>query len=267
MSSCFVIQPFDGSKFDARFEDIFRPAIEKVGLTPYRVDRDPSVSIPIDQIESGIRNSLVCFAEITTDNPNVWFELGYAIACGKEVVMVCSEERESKFPFDVHHRNIIRYKTSSPREYEALEKSMIERLKALIEKQGKMEEISKSPLKETEGLQPHEIVALASVMQNLLSPEDRVSAHVVRSDMLKAGYTDLAVSLALRSLVNKDLLEYKGISDPDGEHYFVYKVTRMGTDWLIQNQDKLILKSKVSTFGKMVKPFSSPPAPEDDLPF
>ncbi len=79
MPSCFVIQPFDGGRFDKRYTDIFQPAIKAAGLDPNRVDRDPPVSIPINEIEQGIRGAAVCFAEITLDNPNVWFELGYAI--------------------------------------------------------------------------------------------------------------------------------------------------------------------------------------------
>ena len=74
MGTCFAIQPFDrGGQFDKRFEDVIAPAIIATGLEPYRVDRDPSVSIPIEDIESGIRTADICIAEITTDNPNVWF--------------------------------------------------------------------------------------------------------------------------------------------------------------------------------------------------
>ncbi|HEY2291831.1 MAG TPA: hypothetical protein VGM86_14115, partial [Thermoanaerobaculia bacterium] len=104
MPTCFVIQPFDKSTFDKRYRDVFKPAIEAAGLEPYRVDEDPSVSIPMEDIERGIRNSAACLAEITTDNPNVWFELGYAIALLKEVAIACSDERKTKFPFDVQHR-------------------------------------------------------------------------------------------------------------------------------------------------------------------
>lgn len=84
MGSCFVMQPFDGSTFDRRYEEVFKPAIEAAKLEPYRVDQDPKASVPIDEIERGIREAQVCLAEITHDNPNVWFELGYAIACGRE---------------------------------------------------------------------------------------------------------------------------------------------------------------------------------------
>jgi hypothetical protein len=88
MGKCFVIQPFDRGRYDKRYEDVFAPAIREAGLEPYRVDRDPSVSIPIEDIEAGIESCEACLAEISTDNPNVWFELGYAIASRREVVLV-----------------------------------------------------------------------------------------------------------------------------------------------------------------------------------
>jgi hypothetical protein len=53
MRNCFVIQPFDRGAFDKRFEDVFEPAIKGAELIAYRVDRDPGVSIPIDEIENG----------------------------------------------------------------------------------------------------------------------------------------------------------------------------------------------------------------------
>ena len=57
MGNCFVIQPFDDGKFDKRYEDVFAPAVRAAGLEPYRVDHDPSVSIPIEDIQSGIQSS------------------------------------------------------------------------------------------------------------------------------------------------------------------------------------------------------------------
>lgn len=108
MPICFVIQPFDGGKFDKRFDDVYKPAIEAAGLDAYRVDRDPSVDIPIDAIEEGIKNESICLADITSDNPNVWYELGFAYATGRPVIMVCSDERsDRRYPFDIQHRSII----------------------------------------------------------------------------------------------------------------------------------------------------------------
>jgi hypothetical protein len=76
MPTCFVIQPFDDGPFDKRYEDVFVPAIRAAGMEPYRVDRDPAASIPIEDIEKGIRSAGACLADISEPNQNVWFELG-----------------------------------------------------------------------------------------------------------------------------------------------------------------------------------------------
>jgi hypothetical protein len=34
MAICFVIQPFDSGKYDKRFHDVYKPAIEAAGLRP-----------------------------------------------------------------------------------------------------------------------------------------------------------------------------------------------------------------------------------------
>ncbi len=121
MAFCFVIQPFDSAKFDKRFNDIYRPAIEAAGLEAYRVDQDPGVQVPIESIEQGIRKATVCLADITEDNPNVWYELGFTFAANKPVVMVCSEERPgNKYPFDIQHRSIIPYMADAPSDFEKL---------------------------------------------------------------------------------------------------------------------------------------------------
>ncbi|PLX08661.1 MAG: hypothetical protein C0594_06000, partial [Marinilabiliales bacterium] len=166
MEKCFVIQPFDNSKFDKRFEDIFKPAIEKSGFEAYRIDKDLSVRIPIDEIEKNIFEAQICFAEITTDNPNVWYELGYAFACDKDVVMVCSDERTGKFPFDIQHRHIITYKTSSKSDFESLEDTITRKINAYISKTKTVKAISSAPIADREGLKSHEIAMLILVIEN-----------------------------------------------------------------------------------------------------
>jgi hypothetical protein len=90
MGHCFVIQPFDGGEFDRRFDQVVAPAIESVGLEPYRVDRDPSTAVAIDMIHTKISSATAVVADISLDNANVWYELGYAMAVGHAPVMLCS---------------------------------------------------------------------------------------------------------------------------------------------------------------------------------
>src|ERR1019366_2079478 len=107
MPTCFVVQPFDKGPYDRRYKDLLEPAIRDAGLTPYRVDEDPSVVIPIDDIENRIRESEICLADVTTNNPNIWYEVGFAIANDKPVVFICLDPRPEPYPFDVRHRHVI----------------------------------------------------------------------------------------------------------------------------------------------------------------
>ncbi len=50
MPTCFVIQPFD-TKFDKRYDDIYKRALKQAGLEAYRVDQDPGTERLIDRIE------------------------------------------------------------------------------------------------------------------------------------------------------------------------------------------------------------------------
>ena len=109
---CFVIQPFDnGGIFDKRYDNIFSPAIMDAGLIPLRIDRLHHSEDLILDIKINIKSATICLADITIDNPNVWFELGYAYASNKKVVLICSSERQgNKFPFDIQDKKIIIYK-------------------------------------------------------------------------------------------------------------------------------------------------------------
>lgn len=243
MPTCFVMQPFDGAEFDRRFKETFSPAIEAAGLDPYRVDQDPKVSIPIQDIEAGIRDSLVCLADITKDNPNVWFELGFAIACKKQVVLVCSDERiASHFPFDVQHRSIIRYSTKSPSDYVALGAKITDKLKAYLENADALQAASEAPMLVTSGgLDHQEVMALATVAQGLDHSDDHVSVMSIRREMESRGYTKLATTISLRSLVHKGLIYGDQRGGYQSDEYYGYQLTEAGWKWLLENKEQFVL--------------------------
>lgn len=236
------MQPFDGASFDRRFDEVLAPAIAAAGLEPYRVDRDAGVSIPIDDIEAGIRNADVCLAEISADNPNVWFELGYALACRKEVVLVCSADRQSRFPFDIQHRSIITYKTEAPRDFDDLGERITARLKAASRKAASIATLAESPLPATEGLAAHEIVALATVMESSLDPESPPSAYSIKQDMSKAGFTEVAAAVAIKRLLRLGYIDMTQSSNYNRDDYTGFILTEIGEDWLLSNQDRLVLR-------------------------
>lgn len=240
MERCFVVQPFDRGPFDKRFDDVVSPAIVEAGLSPYRVDRDPSVTVPIASIETGIREAAACVVDVSTDNPNVWFELGFALACGTPVVLICSSERQTRFPFDIQHRHIIIYRTDSSSDFDKLKSEISVRLRAALAKESKVQSLSPSALRETEGLEPHEIAALVIIAESDLDPDSHPSASALKQDMLKAGFNELATVLAVNALRAKRLVEgtkVQGYNEP----YFGFRLLEGGTQWLMENRGRLVL--------------------------
>ena len=265
MPTCFVMQPFDSAAFDRRFTEIFKPAIEAAGLEAYRVDQDPKTSIPIHDIEAGIRDAQVCLADITRDNPNVWFELGFAIACNKQVVLVCSDERESpRFPFDVQHRLIIRYPTKSPSDFTTLANNITEKLNAYIQKADTLAAVSEvSILRKFDGLDQHEVMALATVAQGLDHSEDHMGAGQIKRDMERGGFSKLATTIALRSLEGNGMIKGGWRETYQGDSYFGYELTELGWKWIIENKNKFALEMQ----KPKPKRATSFEALDDDIPF
>lgn len=260
MATCFVIQPFDAGPFDKRFEDTIEPAIRAAGLEPYRVDKDPSAVIPVERIEDAIRRSQACVADITTNNPNVWYELGFAIAAGKPVVLISQDQPEKKFPFDVQHRHIIRYRTESASDFQKLHDEIVSRLVATMQREEQIELAAKpSSVADIQGLSPHELVALVAVTENLSTPGGSVTAYSVRDDMERAGFTRVAVTLGLRSLQQKQFVEEFEDSDFNGNEFMAYRLTEKGWEWLMKNQHTLVLKRPSKQ--------ASVPNDDDDVPF
>ena len=87
--------------------------------------------MPIDTIEEKIQAATICVADITLNNPNVWYEVGYAYASKKTVILVCSDERIEDYPFDVRNRNILSYKTESESDYQEFRQKLTTRINKL----------------------------------------------------------------------------------------------------------------------------------------
>jgi hypothetical protein len=80
----FVIMPFgekkaaDGTAIDFNevYKELLAPAITAAGLTPHRADADRrGGSIHLDMFQDLLLAEFVV-AELTLDNPNVWYEIG-----------------------------------------------------------------------------------------------------------------------------------------------------------------------------------------------
>jgi hypothetical protein len=218
---------------------VFEPAIRRTGLRPNRVDLDPSVSIPIADIETGIRDAAICFAEITTDSPNVWFELGFAIACGKDTVMVCSRERK-KYPFDVQHRHVIPYDTKKRGFESALCDEVAKRLRARLDKtKAAKRAAGPNPPTRSASLHYNEQAALV-VAADICRTKEWADRAAIELGMKSSGVaSDLEVNTSVDSVVAKGLLKPAKRADPSGQEMRCYRPTADGSAWLTEHQNEI----------------------------
>ena len=259
---CCVFQPFDKGDFDKRFDDVLVPAIVAAGMEPYRVDRDLGSSIPVDTLHQEIKSAVICVADITTRNANVMYELGFAIAAGKDTVIISGPSVE-KYPFDIQHRGIISYSVGSPRDFKQLEETLTAKLIAILDLQEKVTNIAaSSPVRSSDGLQPHELTALALILADSNSLEDIVSANWLKQEMKKSGFTETGTRLAIARLAKLGYVEASWRQEYD-ERWVVYAITQKGEDWLVANQTKLQIETKLYTDSKVL----SAGITDEDIPF
>ena len=261
---CFVIQPFDGGKFDKRYDDIYQHAIRDAGYEGYRVDRDPSVNVPIERIEEGIRTSATCFVDVSENNPNVWFELGMAIAYRKPLCLVCSVERGTKYPFDVQHLSIISYKSDSSSDFSELKSKITERLTALTNLRGELDEIKTlTTTNSPEEIDSFEAACLAICVSESTGLGSVVSHWIIRNAMENAGYTSIATQIALRRLLRRQFMSAVEMHDDNNEQYDAYGIADKGWNWIERNLQKFELK-KAASSSRQKNPISQRNLDDDD---
>ncbi len=108
---CFVMMPFK-SPFDLYYESIFKPAIKATELKPIRADDLFRPSVIVSDLWGMVQRADILLAELTTKNPNVFYELGLAHAIGKPVILV--SETMDDVPFDLQQLRVILYDKNDP---------------------------------------------------------------------------------------------------------------------------------------------------------
>ena len=110
----FVIQPFDKS-FEGIY-DLIRSAAAIAGVDVLRADSMAASGRTIaEDIQGAIQSASLVIADITNDNPNVMYEVGFAQAQGKPVLLVAASSRA--IPFDMAGFRVSIYDISSPSEF------------------------------------------------------------------------------------------------------------------------------------------------------
>lgn len=96
----FVLMPFDH-----KFEDIYhlgiKPACANAGAYAERVDEQIFTEGILDRIYNQIAKADIIVSDMTGQNPNVFYETGYAHALDKIVILLTQKPED--IPFDMEH--------------------------------------------------------------------------------------------------------------------------------------------------------------------
>lgn len=106
----FVVMPFS-EPFDSLWKDVIRPVAKKCGFHAYRADDVFKPGVIIEDIVRGLKTADVVIAEVSSHNPNVFYEVGYAHCAGTPLILMAEKKlfEEKRLPFDISGYRCIIY--------------------------------------------------------------------------------------------------------------------------------------------------------------
>jgi hypothetical protein len=122
----FVAMPFDNA-FTDEFEIAFCEAAKETSFVCERMDQGKAFTGEIvSEIRNRIKESRGVIGLVNSHNPNVFFELGFALALEKPIILVA--KKGVVLPFDLSTHHCIQYESIAQ-----LRKSLIDHIAALKE--------------------------------------------------------------------------------------------------------------------------------------
>jgi len=109
------------------FDDHICKVCAELNFSVTRADQIFSVNPIIDDILQAVKDADIIIADLTDNNPNVFYELGMCHMLKKQVILITQNESA---PFDLSHMRRIRYEYT-PRGMTIFENLLSNTLKAI----------------------------------------------------------------------------------------------------------------------------------------
>ena len=103
----FVVMQFT-NEYTALFKEVIEPVCTDFGYQVVRGDNVYTNGLIIEDIVRSIRECSVVIADITPNNANVYYELGFAHGIGKPAILLSDRSRD-KLPFDISGFRLLFY--------------------------------------------------------------------------------------------------------------------------------------------------------------
>lgn len=106
-AKAFIVMPF-APEYDAIHLAI-KQACEKVGIDAVRADEIMQPGPIVNQVFDNISNADFVIAEVSSKNPNVYYEIALAHCAQKPSVLLARKNMIKELPFDIRHNRVISY--------------------------------------------------------------------------------------------------------------------------------------------------------------
>ena len=129
--TAFAIMKYE-KDFDELYQEVIVHVCKDYGYSCHRADEFYTSSAIIQDIIKEIANASLIIADITMDNPNVFYELGYAHALHKPTILLADKGKRDRLPFDISGYRTIFYENTigGKKEIENLLCKYIENIRA-----------------------------------------------------------------------------------------------------------------------------------------
>lgn len=114
--NCFVIMPisdtdgYDEGHFNRVYKHLIKPACEEAGFKPIRADDISKANMIMIDILQKILECDMAICDLSSRNPNVFYELGLRQAFNKKTVLI--KDTKTTIPFDISGIRTLSYNES-----------------------------------------------------------------------------------------------------------------------------------------------------------
>lgn len=130
------------------YREVYKPVCEANGLDCWRVDEISRPGSITRDIIKGLIEADIVIADLTSKNPNVFYELGIAHSVGNKTIMTAQSTDD--IPFDIGNYRVIVYEqsiTGSKKLYANLERAIQDLLKAFDQTNNPFQEFAAGKLR------------------------------------------------------------------------------------------------------------------------
>ena len=106
---CFVIMSFAEDLYGV-YETAIKPAVEGMDFACIRADEIDESGIIVDQIIKRLADAKFIIADLTHQNPNVFYELGISHTLANKTIVIAQSTKD--VPFNIEGHRVIIYKDS-----------------------------------------------------------------------------------------------------------------------------------------------------------